>query len=407
VLDWTCIAAFLVILEVGPWSNATRFFGLVGILLQCPLLAQSRHELVRRTRLLLTQADISRPFQNSAANCYNVLVSLGGTTMKRREFITLIGTATAWPLAARAQQPPLLVVGYLGSETPERFATRLTAFRRGLSETGFDEGRNVTIEYRWAEGQIDQLPTLAADLVHRNVSVIATPGSGVAALAAKAATTTIPIVFETGLDPIAAGIVRSLNRPGANVTGITSLNVAVAPKGLELLHELVPKAKSLAVFVNPTNPVNTGTNLKSLEASARARGLQLHVLTVSNERDFDAAFAKLFQLQAEGLVVAPDIIFNSRAEQLAVLTAKHAVPAVHTVREFAVSGGLMSYGGDIKETHRQAGIYTGRILKGEKPANLPVQQVTKVELVINLKTTKILGLTAPNTLIGRADEVIE
>jgi len=326
---------------------------------------------------------------------------------RRREFISLFGGAAAWPLAARAQQPALPVVGYLGSETPERFATRLTAFRRGLSETGFDEGRNVTIEYHWAEGQIDQLPTLAADLVRRNVSVIATPGSGVAALAAKAATATIPIVFETGLDPIAAGIVRSLNRPEANVTGITSLNVAVAPKGLELLHELMPKAKSLAVFVNPTNPVNTGTNLKSLEASARARGLQLHVLTVSNERDFDAAFAKLFQLQVEGLVVAPDIIFNSRAEQLAVLKAKHAVPAVHTVREFAVAGGLMSYGGDIKETHRQAGIYTGRVLKGEKPADLPVQQVTKVELVINLKTAKALGLTAPNTLIGRADEVIE
>src|SRR5262249_52879848 len=241
-----------------------------------------------------------------------------------------------------------------------------------------------------------QVPALAAGVGQRKVSVIATPGSGVAAIAAKAATTTIPIVFETGLDPIAAGIVRSLNRPEANVTGITSLNVAVAPKGLELLHELVPKAKSLAVFVNPTNPVNTGTNLKSLEASARVRGLQLHVLTVSSERDLDAGFANLLELRADGLIVAPGIIFNSRAQQLAALATKHPVPAVHTVREFAVAGGLMSYGGDIKETHRQAGIYTGRVLKGEKPADLPVQQVTKVELVVNLKTAKALGINVPN-----------
>jgi len=251
------------------------------------------------------------------------------------------------------------VVGYLGSETPERFATRLSAFRQGLSATGFDEGRNVAIEYRWGDGQIDRFPALAADLVGRKVSVIATPGSGVAALAAKAATTTVPIVFETGLDPVAVGLVRTLNRPEGNITGITSLNVAVTPKGLELLHELVPKAKSIAVLVNPANPVNTDINMKSLEAPARARGLQLHVLEASTERDFDSAFAKLVQLQAGALVISADIIFNSRAQQLAALTLKHAVPAVHTVREFAVSGGLVSYGGDIKETHRQAGIYTG------------------------------------------------
>ena len=328
--------------------------------------------------------------------------------MRRRDFIRAVaGSAVAWPLASGAQQAAMPVVGYLGGETPERFATRLSAFRQGLSATGFDEGRNVAIEYRWADGQIDRFPTLAADLVRRKVSVIATPGSGVAALAAKAATTTIPVVFETGLDPIAAGFVKSLNRPEGNVTGITSLNVAVAPKGLELLHELIPKANSLAVLVNPANPVNTETNMKNLEAPARARGLQLHVLNASTEREFDAAFARLVQLHAGGLIVAPDIIFNSRAPQLAVLTLKHAVPAVHTVREFAVAGGLVSYGGDIKETHRQAGIYTGRILKGEKPADLPVQQVTKVELVINLRTAKALGLTVPNTLIGRADEVIE
>ena len=237
--------------------------------------------------------------------------------------------------------------------------------------------------------------------------MIATPGSGVAALSAKAATTSIPIVFETGLDPVAAGLVDGLSRPGGSLTGITSLNVTVVPKGLELLHELVPKAKSFAIFVNPTNPLNTNFNLKSLEESARTRGLQLHVISVSTEGDFDTAFAKLVQLQAEGLVFPADTIFNSRAQQLAALALQHVVPAVHTVREFAVAGGLMSYGGDIKETHRQAGIYTGRILKGEKPADLPVQQVTKVELVINLKTAKALGLTAPNTLIGRADEVIE
>jgi putative ABC transport system substrate-binding protein len=272
---------------------------------------------------------------------------------------------------------------------------------------GFDDGRNVKIEYRWADGQIDRFPTLAAEFVSRKVSVIAVPGSGVAALAAKAATTTIPVVFETGLDPIAAGLVKSLSRPEGNITGITSLNVDLAPKGLELLHELVPQANSLAVIVNPANPVNTDTNLKSLEAPARARGLQVHVLNASTERDFDAAFARLVQLHAGGLVVAPDIIFNSRAQQLAALTLKHAVPAVHTVREFAVAGGLISYGGNIRETHRQAGIYTGRILKGEKPADLPVQQVTKVEFVINLKTAKALGLNVPNTLIGRADEVIE
>ena len=335
------------------------------------------------------------------------VLSLGGGNEAARIYQSNCRVGSGMAARERRTTAAMPVVGYLGGETPEQFATRLSAFRQGLSATGFDEGRNVAIEYRWADGQIDRFPTLAADLVSRKVSVIATPGSGVAALAAKAATTTIPVVFETGLDPIAAGLVKSLNRPEGNVTGITSLNVAVAPKGLELLHELIPKANSLAVLVNPANPVNTETNMKNLEAPARARGLQLHVLNASTERDFDAAFARLVQLDAGGLIVAPDIIFNSRAQQLAVLTLKHAVPAVHTVREFAVAGGLVSYGGDIKETHRQAGIYTGRILKGEKPADLPVQQVTKVELVINLRTAKALGLNVPNTLIGRADEVIE
>jgi putative ABC transport system substrate-binding protein len=299
------------------------------------------------------------------------------------------------------------VIGYLGSETPERFGIRLSQFRQGLSETGFDEGRNVAIEYRWAEGRIDRLPALATDLVRRQVNVIATPGSGTAALAAKAATTTIPIIFETGLDPVAVGIVRSLSRPEGNITGITSLNAVVTPKGPELLHEMVPNARSFAVLVNPANPVNTDSNMKSLEAPSRALGLQLHVLNAASERDFDLAFAKIIELQVGGLIIPADTVFNSRAQQLAALTLKHAVPAIHSVREFAASGGLMSYGGNIKETHRQAGIYTGRILKGEKPADLPVQQVTKVEFVINFKTAKALGLNVPNTLIGRADEVIE
>jgi len=295
----------------------------------------------------------------------------------------------------------------LGSETPERFGIRLDAFRQGLRETGFDEGRNVAIEYRWADGRINQLPALAADLVRRQVSVIAVPGSGTAALAAKAATTTIPVIFETGLDPIAIGLVRSLSRPEGNITGITSLNAVVGPKGPELLHELLPNAKSFAVLVNPTNPVNLEINTKGLEAPSRALGLQLHFLNASSEGEFEPAFAKLVELRAGGLIITADTNLNSRAQQLAALTVKHAVPAIHTVREFAVSGGLMSYGGNIKETHRQAGIYTGRILKGEKPADLPVQQVTKVELVINLRTAKALGLNVPNTLIGRADEVIE
>ncbi len=328
--------------------------------------------------------------------------------MKRREFITLLGgAAVAWPLSARAQQSAMPVIGYLGSETPERFGIRVSAFRQGLSAMGYDEGRNVAIEYRWADGHLDRLPTLAADLVRRQVSVIVAPGSVVAALAAKAATTTIPIVFETGVDPVAAGVVKSLNRPEGNITGITSLNADVNPKRLELLHELLPKATSFAALVNPTNPVNADITTKSLEEASRAFGLQLYFLNASTESDFESIFAKLAQLQVGGLVIAADIFFNSRGQQFAALTLKHGVPAAHSVREFAVAGGLVSYGGNITETHKQAGIYTGRILKGDKPADLPVQQTTKVELYINLKTAKTLGINVPNTLIGRADEVIE
>ena len=299
------------------------------------------------------------------------------------------------------------VVGYLGAENPERFGIRLSAFRQGLSEMGYDEGRNVTIEFRWANGQNDRLPALAAELVDRQVTVIAAPGSSVAARAAKAATKTIPIVFETGVDPVTTGLVKSLSRPEGNVTGITSLNVDVTPKGLELLHELIPQSKSFSVLVNPANRINFDIVTKGLEVAGRTFGLQLHILNASTEPEVEAVFARPAQLQAGGLVIAADTFFNSRAQHLAILTLKHAVPAVHTVREFAASGGLMSYGGNIKDTHRQAGIYAGRILKGEKPADLPVQQATKVELYINLKTAKALGITVPLPLSGRADELFE
>jgi putative ABC transport system substrate-binding protein len=329
--------------------------------------------------------------------------------MRRRKFIAaLLGGVTAtWPLVSRAQQPAMPVIGYLGAETPERFGIRLSAFRQGLSEMGYDEGRNVAIEYRWANGQNHRLPELAADLVNRKVAVIAVPGSGFAALAAKDATKTIPIVFEIGLDPVTAGLVRSLSRPEGNVTGITSLNATVTPKGLELLHELIPQSKSFSVLVNPANRVNFDIAMKGLEASSRTLGLQLQILNASTEPEIEAAFAKLAQLQGGGLIIAADTFFNSRPQQLAALTLKHAVPAVHTVREFAASGGLVSYGGNIRDTHRQAGIYTARILKGEKPADLPVQQATKVELYINLKTAKALGIAVPLPLSGRADELFE
>jgi putative ABC transport system substrate-binding protein len=328
--------------------------------------------------------------------------------MRRRDVIKAVaGSLATWPLVARAQQPAMPVIGYLGAETPERFGIRLPAFRQGLSEMGFEEGRNVKIEFRWANGQNNRLPALADELVRRQVTVIAAPGSGVAALAAKAATTTIPIVFETGVDPVTAGLVKSLSRPEGNITGITSLNADVTPKGLELLRELIPQSKNFAVLVNPANRVNLDIVMKGLEGPSRNFGLQLHILNASTEPEADAVFAKLAELRVGGLIISADTFFNSRAQHFAALTVKHAVPAVHTVREFAASGGLVSYGGNIRETHRQAGIYAGRILKGEKPADLPVQRATKIEMTINLKTAKALGLAVPNTLIGRADEVIE
>jgi putative ABC transport system substrate-binding protein len=327
--------------------------------------------------------------------------------MRRREFITLLGGAAAWPLAARAQQAALPVIGFLGSESPELWAHRLRAFHQGLGETGHAEDRNVTIEYRWAEGHNDRLPALAADLVRRQVTVIAAPNSTPAALAARAATATIPIVFAVAVDPVEVGLVGSLNRPGGNLTGVTSLNVEIGPKRLELLHEAVPVATVVALLVNPTSPTLAESTTKDLRATARTLGLQMHVVHASTEREFETVFASLLQLRAGALVIGADALFNSRLEQLAALALRHAVPTVYQFREFPVAGGLMSYGTSITDAYRQVGVYTGRVLKGDKPADLPVQQLAKVELVINLKTAKTLGITFPITLLGRADEVIE
>jgi putative ABC transport system substrate-binding protein len=327
--------------------------------------------------------------------------------MNRRDLMALIGGAATWPVVARAQQSAMPVIGWLDSGSPEALADRMAAFRTGLSVAGFVEGQNVLIEYRWAEGHYDRLPTLAADLVRRRVSVIAAVGGPPQALAAKATNTTIPIVFQVGADPVKLGLVASLNRPGGTVTGVTSLNLEVGPKRLELMHELLPTATSMALIVNPSNPTNTEAEARVLQATARTVGLQLHMLNASTDRDLDMAFATLVEQRVGGLVIGPDTFLQSRTEQIAALATHHAVPTVTPYREFAVTGGLVSYGGDIAESWRQAGIYTGRVLKGEKPADLPVQQVTKVQLVINLKTAKAIGLTVPLSLLTRADEVIE
>ena len=326
--------------------------------------------------------------------------------MLRRDVITLLGGAVVgWPLAARAQQP-MPVIGWLSVGSPVSDSTvRLSPFRRGLDETGYIEGQNVAIEYRWAEGQYDRLPALAADLVRRQLAVIVA-ASAPAALAAKAATTTIPIVFLLGIDPVEFGVIASLSRPGGNITGTAILSTELSPKRLQLLHELVPTVAVIGLLVNPTNP-RAEPETRNLQDAASSLGLQLRILPASTASEIDAAFRTLAELQLGALAVPADPFFTNRKDQILALAARYAVPAIYEWREFATAGGLMSYGPDLAESYRKAGIYTGKILKGVKPADLPVEQVVKVELVINLTTARTLGLTIPQWLLGRADEVIE
>jgi putative ABC transport system substrate-binding protein len=329
--------------------------------------------------------------------------------MRRREFIALLGgggAAAMGALASRAQQPAMPVIGFLNSSSPSGYAPMVAAFRQGVNEAGYIEGRNVTVEYRWAEGHHDRLPELAADLVRRKVTVIAATTMQ-AALAVKAATGTIPVVFEMADDPVKLGLVASLNRPGGNLTGVTNLNAEVGPKRLELLHEVIPTATTFALLINPSNPTLAEVTTKDIRASARTLGVQLHVMSASTENEIDDAFASLAKLRVGGLVIGTDQFFSSRSERLASLAVRYAVPAIYLRREFAVAGGLMSYGSPTRDAYRLVGIYTGRVLKGEKPADLPVQQSTKVELFLNLKTAKALGITVPLPLSGRADEIFE
>jgi putative ABC transport system substrate-binding protein len=324
--------------------------------------------------------------------------------MRRRDFIKVIGGGAAvWPLAAQAQQSVIPVIGFLAAASAKGDARPHAAFVNGLGETGYVDTKNVQIEYRWAESQYDRLPLMAADLVRRQVTVIAATATP-AARAAKAATATIPIVFTTIADPVQIGLVGSLNHPGGNVTGVTLLSVEVGPKLVGLLHEAVPSVTMMALLVNPTNP-NAETQSKNTQAAALKLGLQIHVLNASSEGDFDAVFAKLHELRAGALIIGQDVLFNNQSEQLAALTVRHGMPAIYPLREFAVAGGLISYGASQSDAWRQAGIYVGRILKGEKPAELPVIQPTKFELMINLKTAKAFGLNLP--FVGLADEVIE
>jgi putative tryptophan/tyrosine transport system substrate-binding protein len=329
--------------------------------------------------------------------------------MRRREVIALfVGATVLWPLAARAQQRPSMpVIGFLSSAKPELYAARLRAFGQGLKETGYTEGQNVAIEYRWAEGHNDRLPALATELVQHRVSVIVAAAGTPSALAAKAATSSIPIAFAVSVDPVEVGLVASLNRPGGNLSGVTALNVELGPKRLELLRELIPTATVIAVLINPTSPSLAEQFLRDLRKAALALGLQLHVLQASVEGDFDTVFAKFVQLRPSALVITPDIFFNARIERLAALALRNSVPAIYQYRPFVRAGGLISYGSSETEYYRLLGIYTGRILNGDKPGDLPVQQATKVELFINLRTAKALGLTVPLSLLGRADEVIE
>jgi putative tryptophan/tyrosine transport system substrate-binding protein len=330
--------------------------------------------------------------------------------VRRREFIFALGSAAAWPLAARAQEPAMPVIGFLNTYSSDAFAQYfLAAFHQGLKQAGYAEGQNVAVEYRWAGNHYERLTALAAELVHRRVSVITAGSSSLAAVAAKAATTTIPIVFLTGGDPVELGLVASLNRPGGNVTGITTLNIETTPKRLELLRELVPTATIMAVLVNPTNnPASVETELRQAQAAAHTLGLQtIHLLQASTEADLDGVFSTLIQQRAGGLVITADTLFSAKSAELAALASRYAMPTISPYREFVTAGGLLSYGGSVAELYRLVGVYTGRVLNGEKPADLPVQQVTKVDLVINLKPAKALGLDVSSSLLARADEVIE
>jgi putative ABC transport system substrate-binding protein len=325
--------------------------------------------------------------------------------MRRREFIALLGSASGWPLTVRAQSPAMPVVGFLNGASPDQYAHMVAAFRQGLKEMGYVEGQNVAIEYRWAEGQYDRLPELAADLVRRRVSVIAATSTP-ANLAAKGSTSTIPVIFTTGSDPVQLGLVASLNRPGGNLTGITQLTEEVGPKRVELAHELVPAATVIGLLINPKNPL-AETMTATSRAAAETLGLQLNVLHASTEAELEMAFSALLQTRAGALAIGGDTFFNSHVELLAALSIRHAIPSVYQNHEFTAAGGLISYGGSLTDSYRLAGVYTGRVLKGSSPADLPVQRSTKVELIINLKTARTLGLTVPLSLLGRADELIE
>jgi putative ABC transport system substrate-binding protein len=326
--------------------------------------------------------------------------------IKRRAFIAWLGSAASWTLTTNAQQSTMPRVGFLGGTSPEEYANRLRAFHQGLKEMGYVESRNVEIEYLWADGHNEQLQALAARLVRRQVAVIVAGGGTPSALAARASTTTIPIIFGVAADPVALGLVATLNRPGGNLTGVANLNVEVGPKRLELLRELLPSAKLVAVLVNPANPLSE-PYVRDLEAAAHALQFQLHLLHARTDVDFDTAFAALSQMRAEALVIIADPLLTTRIEQLAQLTLRHRIPAVSQLRRFAAGGGLMSYGSSEAEYYRLIGIYTARVLNGEKPSDLPVLQSSKIELIINMKTAKTLGLTVPLPLLGRADEVIE